>query len=1285
MYSLEDGLELINQRGWLTGSLEPGQGTMAAVLAPMEKVRAAVQKTNGLAALAALNGPESIVISGRTAAVEQVTQEFEQQGFRVERLRVSHGFHSPEMIPVEDAFAAAAGRVKFSAPRVEFISSVTGDRLGEGTMAEQTYWRRQLREAVLFAPAMEVLRARGCHTFIEIGSGSTLLGMGQELIGADGQLWAASIRRSRTDLEQTAETLAQLYVRGVEVNWEQYDAGRDRRRVPLPTYPFERQRYWIETRGSRRPGQHPALATSQDASAESLTQGGRAPDDWFYKIIWEPKAYRSSSTGSRGAEMQAQLDASFQQRAADLRVEHGFDRYDPLRIELNTVCADYITEALRAAGWAFQVGARLTTDQLAKLCAIVPRHQMLFGRLLEILSEEGVLSIDDGTWVVLRVPGGAQPDLAIQALQQRYPEFEGELEMTARCGKSLAATLQGKTDPLNLLFPGGSTETAEKIYAKSPGPRVFNHLAAEVIRAEVRSRSEGTIKILEVGAGTGGTTVYVAPEFPADRSEYTYTDVSSMLKMRAAKKFKEYPFFRYQLLDIENDPSLQGFQPAEYDIVIATNVLHATADLRETLRNIRSLLAPGGVLVLVEATAPERWVDLTFGLTEGWWRFRDRDLRASYPLLSTSKWLELLAEMGFEDPRAYQPSTKATQAVFFARTPAAQSTGARWLILPDEQGIAESFAKLIASGGGTPVVAEQGESAEVHLKLATWDYVVDFRSISDADVARMSSDEIASAAGTNAIGVFATLQAMVRNQQPRKSAEKLWVVTKGAQPVTPMQRAFHVAEAPSWGAARCVGLEHPAHWGGLLDLDPEAGVDENARFCLSAIHRAGGEDEAALREGRRFVPRMVRVERPTPRKIGIRGDGLYLVTGGLGEVGLKLAEWLVDCGARDLVLAGRTGLPDRASWSSWQPETPEGKKIATVRRLEEKGATVRIARVDIADLDQVQELFSSFQTGKLRGILHAAAALGAARTNDVTREQVISILRPKTLGTWILHQQTAAMDLDFFVLFSSNASLLGAQELSHYSAANQFLDAFANYRHSIGLPAAAINWGAWEVMGSTTEEDRERLFRSGLQPMETKNALAALGEVIASDTVQIAIGSFDWNTLKPLYESQGKRPILENVSNLESVRRRDEKRAEKTDQRKEADDFVRQLAEVAPGERFSLLNARVRVLAAGVLGLEPVEVDMDKSLFELGMESLMSVELRKHLERLSGLSLPSTAVFNHPTVRALAKFLDDQLRRKFADNKSIAESAHLSDNVGDTSEDQLAAMLSAALDGVDTQ
>ena len=263
LYSVEAGMELIAERGRLSGSLEEGRGSMAAVLGSIERVERALQRQQGRVELAAHNGPESVVISGHAGSVELMARELEEEGIRVERLRVSHGFHSPEMEPVEEGFAAAAGRVGFVRPRVEMVSTVTGGVATGEEMARPDYWRRQLRRRVEFARAMEVVAARGACVFVEIGPGSTLLGMGQELLGAEGKLWVPSIRRARKDGEQMAESAALLWTRGVEVNWEQREAGRGRRRVPLPTYPFERQRYWIDDARAAAP----ARSTRKPASS----------------------------------------------------------------------------------------------------------------------------------------------------------------------------------------------------------------------------------------------------------------------------------------------------------------------------------------------------------------------------------------------------------------------------------------------------------------------------------------------------------------------------------------------------------------------------------------------------------------------------------------------------------------------------------------------------------------------------------------------------------------------------------------------------------------------------------------------------------------------------------------------------------------------------------------------------------------------------------------------------------------------------------------------------------
>ena len=274
LYSVEDGMRLIAARGRMMSDLPHGEGSMAAILAPLEKVEPTLEALREWVSVAGLNGPENTVISGRAAEVERISAGLASAGVRVERLRVSHAFHSPLMSPMLEAFAARAGQVEFRAPRVVLVSSLTGQPAKLAELRDPGYWRRQVREPVRFQQGMETLEAQGRNLFVEIGPGSTLLGMARTCLKSKEQLWAPSIRKAKGDAQQMADSLAALYVRGVEVDWNGYEAGRGRRRIVLPTYPFERQRYWIDDtapaqRHSPAPGEHPLLGRAIDIAGEA--------------------------------------------------------------------------------------------------------------------------------------------------------------------------------------------------------------------------------------------------------------------------------------------------------------------------------------------------------------------------------------------------------------------------------------------------------------------------------------------------------------------------------------------------------------------------------------------------------------------------------------------------------------------------------------------------------------------------------------------------------------------------------------------------------------------------------------------------------------------------------------------------------------------------------------------------------------------------------------------------------------------------------------------------------
>jgi len=242
--------------------------------------------------------------------------------------------------------------------------------------------------------------------------------------------------------------------------------------------------------------------------------------------------------------------------------------------------------------------------------------------------------------------------------------MNAEFTLLERCGRNLAGVLKGTINPLEVLFPGGSLATLEKLYQDSPASQACNGLVQAAVTAVVEKLPKGrSLRVLEIGAGTGGTTTYVLPVLRGIASEYVFTDVSPQFTSKAEAKFRDYPFVRYQILDIERPPSEQGFRPHEFDIVLAANVLHATADLRQVLGHVKQLLSPQGLVVMLEGTGPQRWLDLIFGMTEGWWKFRDDDVRESHPLLRQDKWLALLEECGFVDAVAIPGAEESGRGV----------------------------------------------------------------------------------------------------------------------------------------------------------------------------------------------------------------------------------------------------------------------------------------------------------------------------------------------------------------------------------------------------------------------------------------------------------------------------------------------------------------------------------------------------------------------------------------------------------------------------------------------
>jgi SAM-dependent methyltransferase/NAD(P)-dependent dehydrogenase (short-subunit alcohol dehydrogenase family)/acyl carrier protein len=1039
-------------------------------------------------------------------------------------------------------------------------------------------------------------------------------------------------------------------------------------------------------------------------SAGMLRARGAAIDDLLYDVVWRAagRVEIESDPGSFLPDAQEMADAA-DARAGALAVEHQLSKYDTFLPRLDRACGAYVTGTLVALGVDFTPGRRLVAAVLPPQLGVLPRHHRLFATMLDMLEQDGVLERFGAEYEVRRGRADLDldPDADCAALAEQQPAFAAQARIMAACGRHLAGVLRGEVDPLHLLFPNGSFELTEALYQHGPFAQAYNTLVQDIVRHVVAAVPLGrTLRCVEIGAGTGGTSAFVLPTLPADRTEYWYTDLSKLFMTRAAEKFRPYPFVKYELLDIERDPAGQGFARGQYDLVIASNALHATADLRVTMSHVLGLLAPGGLLVLLEGTERQRWVDLTFGLLEGWWKFTDHDVRPSYPLLTQASWRSLLAEVGFVDVDT-APRRQARQAVVLARAPLASASevaprrpeaSRTWVIAGEHAGLAGDLAAGLAASGATTHLlddAPQFWASALGSTLAANDGHVEVVHISRLGGEAPEGPRAASVVVDALVGIAALVRGI--SEAPPARSARLWLATCGAQSPTGDTSAARPLQAPEWGLGRVIALEHPERWGGLVDLDPLEHRDAQAATLVRAIVSSDDEDQVVVRAGVRHVPRIVRARAEAPASLQLRPDATYMVTGGTGGIAVPLARWLADRGARHLLLTSRQGLQHRSD----QPDTAAGDAARQVHdvviELEGRGVHVEVVACDVADETALAALIATCGVGRpaLRGVMHAAAAMSSSPVRDLDAATLASMLAAKIDGTNTLDRLTRSLDLDFFVLFSSTTALWGVSGLGHYAAANEYLDAVAGVRASRGLPALSVNWGTWEQMRLATDEDRRAFAQGGLRPLASSDALDRLGRLISAGVQRKVVASVDWEVFKSLYEARRVRPLLREVGPIASASQTAPAATGGTG----APAVVERLREAGQAQRLELLVEYIQEQVAHVLGLPAGQtVPVSRGLFEMGMDSLMSVELKNTLE--SGLRhrLPSTLTFNYPNVAALAGFLMQELELESGrtDTEPAAASWAASsvvrvtdDETADAmSEDELEALLSARLGGI---
>jgi acyl transferase domain-containing protein/acyl-CoA synthetase (AMP-forming)/AMP-acid ligase II/acyl carrier protein len=599
-------------------------------------------------------------------------------------------------------------------------------------------------------------------------------------------------------------------------------------------------------------------------------------DNICYEECWEPRT-RLEEQSAPPKQTASELGSLVCLHRPTLLQQTGYAIDLASRGCLDRLSLHWAVSAMREVLGPVAVGSHLAHG-LADRLALASEKRPLFHRLLEILTEEGYLSTQADGWRIekelARQDCEAESDRALRA----YPRLAPEILLLARCGRKLSDVLRGDDDPLPILFSDKSPGSATEVYTRAAGARLLNGLLAEAAAAIADQLPPGrALRILEIGAGTGATTRQLIERLPPNRICYTFTDIARGFLTAAQEEFGDERSIAFKRLDIESDPRQQGFAPESFDVIVAANVLHATARLDATLAHVESLLAPGGQLLLLEGTHPVRWLDLTFGLTDSWWRFAEHDPERSHALVSPAEWRSLLGRRGFDavdvvSPEESQGDTAENVLIIATKDAASQPTGAlkspasSLLILALDPHAGRALAESIEASGRRCQLIDLAESAPELMADELRNTLCQAESLPQVVFVSAMNSEAAHSLGaitpedTSEITVeylLRTIQTVLAHHRMAAASDgkpRMTLVTRGAQRVSEADECVAPADTAARALMRTLALERPEIHCRTIDVDPR---DERPwESAAQELLVTDMEPEVAIRGGVRYVLRL---------------------------------------------------------------------------------------------------------------------------------------------------------------------------------------------------------------------------------------------------------------------------------------------------------------------------------------------------------------------------------------------------------------------------------------------
>ncbi|WP_025617026.1 type I polyketide synthase [Salinispora cortesiana] len=1274
VFSLADAVTLVSARGRLMQSVtEPG--AMVAVHAAADVVRPMLADRPALA-LAAVNAPGQCVVSGAAEELDDVVTILGGQGIRVDRLAVSHAFHSPLMREVYDDFRSVLASITFRDPTITLVSNVSGAVARPAEVSTPEYWVRHIGEPVSFLDGMQAVARRGRHAMLEIGPSGTLTALARQCVAADDHRWFVSLRRRDRSSEVTMSTLAALYVAGLSVSWSGYHSGRSRQTVALPTYRFQRKRYWLprgassEARSNASTAEHHPLLgreVSTPHGREFVAEYSIAgPAPLGDHVVDNAAVVPAAAVVELLLAVQDEVFGHTGGVVRDLRIDTPpvlTDEPTLLRTHLEPVSAG--TVRVRVTGGTAEDAVTCATAVLVETPegaeGALP-GSVAMAAALALAAPEGVADDDrDHDAVYLDLASvGCSPGPRLRLLQR-----------AARYGNTVVAEVANRRALLGEHLPVDVLECAMQavavIHPAGPGLTPVSVGSVRLIR---RPRGE-RVRVRAL----------LCP--PADARDIGQVDlllfdgdkpVAELLAVRLARPDRPRPFVhRVEWLRETGDSA---------DRASARHVLVVQADAATGGDLVRS--APDGLAVSLvpdQGELPDKLADSSVTDIAWFWRGRgDGSPQQRLAAESEDNYWSLLtlvqtlqAYAGQPAPRLWLITSGAQQVpgdvpdgtdaltgatmwgfgpVLLAEYPQYRPTlvdiagpadlaalAREWASArPDEFHIAfrhgRRHVRRMLPGEGTapspenyevqrhgravdlvPVTDPRPEPAEIQVRVAAVGPV-------RGDGTGSACAGVVVASGSDAGFTTGDAVVVAYPGQPRR------IITTPAASAVGVPGTAHLAgAAAAVASALAAGTDARQAVAGLTDNTDVTGYGlAEAAEALTELDRgaAAGTVLIHLDDSVPPGPAGSAVTRAAPRRL--RPDHCYVVTGGLGGLGLVTARKLVDHGARHLVLVSRSG---RA--------VPEAQAVLDQLRGR---AEVELFAADVAQPADIARLVDHLRVGgrPVGGFIHAAGAISKELVARLDWAAIDEQFGPNVYGARLLHEASLAFpEHHIFVLYSSIAAVVGGATQAHYAAANAYLDALARWRVGLGLPGLSINWGVWAQVGMSARLDEQlkrKIDGRGIHFFSPSRALATLADLWAQPVAHRVVGSFDWDRIASAH------PAGNALYDRLVTARADNSATSALHQR---------LVELNT-DRPALIRTAVRERVARALHLEsPDELDPNTEFISLGLNSLMAVELKSGLEADLRIALPASLTFDHPSPEQLAEFLI----RRF-----VAEHAH---------------------------